>query len=111
MGKKVGEHDSTRIIGQRELNVDGVPVRWWAVGERPTRVTVRTRVFGTLSEFTDDDPADYAIALAKRLLKRHYDRAAAARRAGQPSSGDGSVLKKAGWFEEGDEVDFSSTNV
>jgi hypothetical protein len=111
MSKKTGEHDSTKIIGQRELNVGGVPFQWWAVGDRPTLVTVRSSVFGSLNQFTDEDPADYAITLAKRLLKEHYDRAAATQRTTQEPSDGGSVLKKPGWFDEADNVDFTKTYV
>ena len=71
MDKEATEHISTRIISQRELNVDGVPFSWWAVGERPTLVTVRTPIFGALSDFTDGDVAVFAEALAKKLLADH----------------------------------------
>jgi hypothetical protein len=102
MSEKPGGHDSTKIIGQRELNVDGVPFQWWAVGDRPTLVTVRSGVFGSLNEFTDENPADF---------KQHYDRAAAAQRASEAPSGGGSVLEKPGWFDEADDVDFTKTYV
>lgn len=66
---------STRVIGRRELRVDGAPFQWWAVGERPMLVTVRSGVFGSLAEFTDGDPGEVAMTLAKRILTEHYERA------------------------------------
>lgn len=66
---------STRVIGRRELTVDGAPFSWWAVGERPTLVTVRSVVFGSSSEFTEDEPSKCAQVLARRILTQHYDRA------------------------------------
>ena len=105
----MSEHDSTRIIGQRELTIDGVPVQWWAVGTRPTLVTVRARFFGSLSEFTAEDPVHCALTLATRLLNEHYERAAAARQRDRSSSGGSrSVLNKPGWFDEADDVDLGS---
>ncbi len=96
MGKDVSEHISTRIISQRELNVDGVPFSWWAVGERPALVTVRTSIFGSLSDFTNGDVAMFAEVLAKKLLADHMARHQNARKAA-----DVPVLKKPGWFEPG----------
>ena len=103
MDKEATEHISTRIISQRELNVDGVPFSWWAVGERPTLVTVRTPIFGALSDFTDGDVAVFAEALAKKLLADHFARNQNARKAA-----DVPVLKKPGWFEPGS-TDYSAT--
>jgi hypothetical protein len=101
------EHVSTRIISQRELVVDGAPFEWWAVGENPSLVTVRSTVFGSLTKFTDKDVAQVATSLAKELLAQHYARA------GRSPTGkalkDNTGLNKPGWFEPGDAADFSTT--
>ena len=97
------EHISTRIISQREIHVDGVPFSWWAVGERPALVTVRTPIFGTLSDFTNADVAVFAEALAKKLLADHQMRNRNPRK-----STDVTALQKPGWFEPGS-TDYSAT--
>jgi hypothetical protein len=71
---------STRIIKSTRFEVDGAEFHWWAVGERPSLVTVRSAVFGTRASFTDDDPASFAPRLAKEVLREHYERAKALRR-------------------------------
>ncbi|HVY65161.1 MAG TPA: hypothetical protein VHH11_10105 [Gammaproteobacteria bacterium] len=107
MDNDATQHTSTRIIGHRELVVDGVRVDWWAVGERPTLVTVRTSLFGGLAEFTEGDPAQCAEALAKKLLARHYRRTE--RTAPKDVRGAiASALEKPGWFQRG-EPDLEST--
>lgn len=103
------EHISTRIISQRELIADGAPFQWWAVGEHPTLVTVRSSVFGSLTRFTDEDVAVCAAALAKELLAQHYERAGRSPTGKKLSSVSATGLNKPGWFEPGDEVDFSTT--
>jgi hypothetical protein len=104
MDKDSSAHIATRIISQRKLTVDGVVFQWWAVGERPALVTVRAKVFGTLSDFTNGDVATFAAGLAKRILVEHYARAADnARKAVKAPA-----LKKAGWFEPGS-TDYTST--
>ena len=103
MDNKIIEHISTRIISQRDLTVDGVPFSWWAVGERPALVTVRTPIFGSLSDFTTGDVAVFAEALAKRLLADHQARN---RNARKPA--DAPALKKPGWFEPGS-TDYTAT--
>jgi hypothetical protein len=109
VSKDAPEHISTRIISQRELIVDGAPFQWWAVGERPALVTVRSSVFGSLTKFTDGDVAEYAASLAKELLAQHYARAGRSP-AGKRLPNDATTgLNKPGWFEPGDAVDFSTT--
>lgn len=107
MEEDIPEHISTRIISQRELVIDGVPFHWWAVGEKPALVTVRTPIFGALTEFTDGDVAECAAALAKKLLSQHSARARAARKAAHKAP-DWSALEKPGWFEPGN-TDFTET--
>jgi hypothetical protein len=101
------DHISTRIISQRELVVDGAPFQWWAVGDHPSLVTVRSTVFGSMTKFTDGDVAQVAASLAKELLAQHYERG------GRSPTGkalkDNAGLNKPGWFEPGDAVDFSTT--
>lgn len=108
MDKDRPEHISTRIISQRELIVDGAPFQWWAVGENPSLVTVRSVVFGSLTKFTDEDVAQVAAALAKELLAQHYARAGRSP-TGKALKPDSTGLNKPGWFEPGDAVDFSTT--
>jgi hypothetical protein len=109
VSKDAPEHISTRIISQRELIVDGAPFQWWAVGEHPTLVTVRSSVFGSLTRFTDEDVAAFAASLAKELLAQHYARAGRSPTGKKLSSATVTGLNKPGWFEPGDEVDFSTT--
>jgi len=108
MDKDVPDHISTRIISQRQLVVDGVVFQWWAVGDRPALVTVRTKVFGSATKFTrEEDVAAFANVLSKKLLAQHYARAAMAK--GQVAKkGPESALKKHGWFEPGS-TDYCST--
>jgi hypothetical protein len=102
------EHTSTRIISQRELVVDGAPFQWWAVGEDPALVTVRSAVFGSMTKFTDGDVAQVAASLAKELLAQHYARAGRSP-TGRALKSENTGLNKPGWFEPGDAVDFSTT--
>jgi len=102
------EHVSTRIISQRELVIDGAPFEWWAVGEHPALVTVRSTVFGSTTRFTDGDVAQVAASLAAELLAKHYARAEQLATGKEPKS-DTTGLNKPGWFEQGDVVDFSTT--
>ena len=108
MSENRPEHISTRIISQRELVVDGAPFQWWAVGENPSLVTVRSTVFGSLTKFTDGDVAQFAASLAKELLAQHYARAGRLP-TGKALKADNTGLNKPGWFEPGDAVDFSTT--
>ena len=108
MSKDRPEHVSTRIISQRELVVDGAPFQWWAVGENPSLVTVRSTVFGSLTKFTDGDVAQVAASLAKELLAQHYARAGRSP-TGKALKADSTGLNKPGWFEPGDAGDFSTT--
>ena len=108
MSKDRPEHVSTRIISQRELVIDGAPFEWWAVGEHPALVTVRSTVFGSTTKFTHGDVAQVAASLAAELLARHYARAEQSAPGKEPKS-DTTGLKKPGWFEQGDVVDFSTT--
>jgi hypothetical protein len=71
-------------------------------------VTVRTSVFGSATEFTDGDVAQFAVVLAKRLLAEHYARAAAARAGKVMKPTEQPALKKPGWFEPGS-TDYSAT--
>jgi hypothetical protein len=103
MDKDVPGHITTRIISQRKLTVDGVPFQWWAVGERPALVTVRTPLFGALSDFTGGDVAVFAATLAKRVLADHNPRAEKARKVERTPA-----LERPGWFEPGN-TDYSST--
>ncbi len=103
MDKDVPEPITTRIISQRNLDVDGVSFQWWAVGERPALVTVRAPIFGTTSDFTDGDVVAFAAVLARRVLAAHYQRAHK-----RHNPADVPVLKKPGWFEP-DATDFSTT--
>jgi hypothetical protein len=103
MDNEVTEHISTRIISQREVNVDGVPFSWWAVGERPALVTVRTPIFGSLSDFTNGDVAVFAETLARKLLADHQ-----ARNRHPRKPADVPALKKPGWFEPGS-TDYTAT--
>ena len=109
MNKDVPEHISTRIISQRELIVDGAPFQWWAVGEHPSLVTVRSSVFGSLTRFTDGEVAKLATSLARELLAKHYARAGRSPTGKKLPSEPASGLNKPGWFEPGDAVDFSTT--
>lgn len=81
-------HDvtSTRVISNRKLEVDGAKFHWWAVGESPTLVTVRSPIFGSRAKFTLQDPSTFAARLAKTLLMEHYERA---RRSSQGPLSDG----------------------
>jgi hypothetical protein len=108
VSKDAPEHIRTRIISQRELVVDGAPFQWWAVGEHPALVTVRSGVFGSLTKFTDGDVAQAAAALAKELLAQHYARAGRSP-TGKELKSESTGLNKPGWFEPGDAVDFSTT--
>ncbi len=108
MAKSVPDHVSTRIISQRELTVDGVPFEWWAVGEQPALVTVRTPLFGTLTEFTTGDVAQFAASLARKVLAQHNVRAAVAKKSAGTKTATVPVLKKPGWFEPGS-TDFTTT--
>src|SRR5438552_2754118 len=92
------DHTSTRIISHRKVTVDGVQFRWWAVGERPTLVTVRATAFGSLAEFTDDDCSTFAHSLAQKLLAQHRQRAQAGK-AERIAHANIPALEKAGWFE------------
>ena len=103
MDKDVAEHITTRIISQRKLDVEGVPFQWWAVGERPSLVTVRTPIFGALSDFTTGDVAVFAAALARRVLANHRAGAQTMKKMDSMP-----VLKRPGWFEPGT-TDYSST--
>lgn len=109
MSKDAPEHVSTRIISQRELIVDGAPFQWWAVGEDPSLVTVRSSVFGGITRFTDGDVAEFAASLAKELLAQHYERAGRSPTGRKLPSQPASGLNKPGWFEPGDAVDFTTT--
>ena len=108
MSKDRPEHVSTRIISQRELVIDGAPFEWWAVGENPSLVTVRSTVFGSATKFTDGDVAQVAASLAAELLAQHYARAERSATGKEPKA-DTTGLNKPGWFEQGDVVDFSTT--
>src|SRR5512147_1259728 len=92
------DHTSTRIISHREVTVDGVQFRWWAVGEHPALVTVRTAVFGSLAEFTYDDCSEFARSLAQKLLAQHYQRSKAGG-SSKTAHANVAALEKAGWFE------------
>jgi len=107
MDRDIPDHVSTRIISQRELVIDGVPFQWWAVGEKPVLVTVRAPIFGSLTEFTDGDVAEFAAALAKRLLTQH---STSPKKESKPprKALDWSALEKPGWFEPGN-TDFTET--
>ncbi len=107
MEKDIPDHFGTRIVSQRELVIGGVPFQWWAVGEKPALVTVRAPMFGSLAELTDGDVAQFAAALAKRLLTQH---AAAPKkeRKSERRALDWSALEKPGWFEPGS-TDFTET--
>ena len=107
MERDIPDHVSTRIISQRELVIDGVPFQWWAVGEKPALVTVRTPIFGTLTEFTEGDVAECAATLAKKLLTQHFAPARKEPKAARKSP-DWSALEKPGWFEPGN-TDFTET--
>jgi hypothetical protein len=109
VSKDAPGHISTRIISQRELIVDGAPFQWWAVGEHPSLVTVRSRVFGSVTRFTEGDVAVFAESLAKELLAQHYARAGRSPTGRKLPSQPASGLNKPGWFEPGDAVDFSTT--
>lgn len=94
------EATSTIVISNRELTLDGVKFHWWAVGEDPSLVTIRSSIFGSLAEFTRGDLEAFATALAKKLLAQHYERAEQFRRASKKrSEGQDSALHKRGWFE------------
>jgi hypothetical protein len=109
LGEDGAEHVRTRIISQRELIVDGAPFQWWAVGERPALVTVRSNVFGSITKFTEGDVAQCAASLAKELLAQHYARAGRSPTGKKLPAEPASGLNKPGWFEPGDAVDFSTT--
>ncbi|HEY3515519.1 MAG TPA: hypothetical protein VGL98_00635 [Gammaproteobacteria bacterium] len=108
MSKDRPEFISTRIISQRELVIDGAPFQWWAVGEHPSLVTVRSAVFGSMTKFSDGDVAQVAASLAKELLAQHYARAGRSP-TGKALKLESTGLSKPGWFEPGDAVDFSTT--
>jgi len=100
--RKVDDTISTRIISQRSLTLDGVEFQWWAVGDHPALVTVRSKVFGSLAEFSYADAADFALKLARRLLLRHYEHARSLE-IGKPRrpTNDVPLLARPGWFEQG----------
>lgn len=91
---------STRVIKSQEFDVDGAKFHWWAVGQQPVLVTVRSEIFGSVAKFTHGDVPSFALALAKSILQEHYARAAELRRAEEKKNSKGSadVLKKTGWF-------------
>lgn len=71
---------STRIISSTPFEVEGAAFHWWAVGAKPCLVTVRSPVFGSFAEFTEEEPGPFAVKLAQKLLRRHYERAEEFRR-------------------------------
>ena len=99
---------STRVVTNRQLVCDGAAFEWWAVGDDPSLVTVRSQIFGSLQAFTHGDIAVFAMSLARKLLDEHYARAEQARRdrdrdsensqAPEPESPP-SAREKPGWFE------------
>lgn len=74
---------STRLISRR-LEVDGVEFHWWAVGEKPALVTVRSKLFGGRTRFSMEDPAEFARQLAEAVLDDHYARKPAVSAAPEP---------------------------
>ncbi len=114
-GEDAGPNDdltSTRLISRR-IVVDGVEFQWWAVGDEPALVTVRSRVFGGRMKFTMGDAAACAARLADDILDSHYDRDRSPEAAAPPTkSEDGApaaekgaprqtnldVFSKPGWF-------------
>lgn len=80
---------STRIIASKVMEVEGAEFHWWAVGENPSLVTVRSPIFGSLAEFTMIEPEVYARRVAKKLLAQHYERAAELRKTAPKRSASG----------------------
>jgi hypothetical protein len=107
MDEDVRGQVGTRIISQRELDVDGVAFEWWAVGEHPALVTVRAPGLGSLTEPNSGDVAEFAAALARKLIAQQRALANPARKSA-PAPARISVLEKPGWFEPGS-TDFSTT--
>ncbi len=69
------ESVTTRVLKGTEIYVDGAKFHWWAIGESQMLVTVRSKVFGSTTGFTEDDPEEAATKLAKGLLQEHYKKA------------------------------------
>ncbi|HEU4620319.1 MAG TPA: hypothetical protein VFV10_19945 [Gammaproteobacteria bacterium] len=93
---RAGQDDGATRIACRTLMCDGAAFDWWAVGEAPALVTVKSAVLGSLNGFTDSDPEAFATTLAKQLIERREN-------ASRCSTGDGaaqSPLDKPGWFKK-----------
>ena len=92
---------TTRIIASKPIEVDGAEFHWWAVGEDPWLVTVKSSIFGSLAEFTYQAPDSFAHKLGRKLLEQHYARAVEARHAAPKAQSptDPDPMKKPGWFE------------
>ena len=93
-----GDAVSTRIVS-KGLVCDGVKFQWWAVGEDPSLVTVRSSVFGSLNGFARSDAETFAMTLARNLLRQHYDSARTEQPAPEPIA-DANPLAKPGWFKK-----------
>lgn len=90
---------STRVIKSQDIDVEGARFRWWAVGQQPVLVTVRSEIFGSVAKFTYGDVPSFALALAKNVLAEHYAKAAELRRAEKKDAKEpADALKKTGWF-------------
>lgn len=98
---------STRVVTNQQLVCDGAAFEWWAVGEDPSLVTVRSQIFGSHQAFTHGDIAAFAMSLARKLLDEHYARAEQAQRERASSQApetpeiesSSNAREKPGWFE------------
>ena len=91
---------STRVVTNQQLVHDGVTFTWGAVGDDPALVTISNSIFGSLREFTRDDPKAFALTLAERLLHNHHAQAEQTRKTdGKSEGGSSASFTKAGWFE------------
>jgi len=65
----VPDNSRTQVLSE-ELTVGDERFTWWAVGNGPVLVTVSHRKLGRIAEFTTGDRRDFALKLAKTLLKK-----------------------------------------
>jgi hypothetical protein len=62
---------TTRVIKSQEFELEGARFSWWAVGDQPMLVTVRSDAFGSTQQFAYGDVESFAQRLARGLLRDH----------------------------------------